>query len=129
MVCANLQEVAKCQATDARLTLSDVCSTYARLKKQCREEYVMYNLAAAALAQVSLRSCSHLSYLMSVTHLLSTLDAGTGSMAAAINACVTLWVSCAGAAQIWHAVGGLAALAAASERGGAGRLCCLAPAA
>ena len=49
-----LQEVAKCQATDARLTLSDVCSTYARLKKQCREEYVMYNLAAAALAQVSL---------------------------------------------------------------------------
>ena len=52
-----LQEVAKCQATDARLTLSDVCNTYARLKKQCREEYVLYNLAAAALSQVSL-SCT-----------------------------------------------------------------------
>lgn len=55
-VLAVLQEVAKCQATDARLTLSDVCSTYARLKKQCREEYVMYNLAAAALSQVSPKS-------------------------------------------------------------------------
>jgi len=49
-----VQEVAKCQITDSRLTLSDVCSTYNRLKKQCREEYVMYNLAAAALSQVSL---------------------------------------------------------------------------
>ena len=49
-----MQEVAKCQMTDSRLTLSNVCSTYTRLKKQCREEYVMYNLAAAALSQVSL---------------------------------------------------------------------------
>ena len=48
-----LQEVAKCQTTDAHLSLGEVCTTYTRLKKQCREEYIMYNLAAAALSQVT----------------------------------------------------------------------------
>ena len=45
------QEVAKCQTTDAHLSLDDVCRSYQRLKNQCREEYLMYNLPAAALSQ------------------------------------------------------------------------------
>ena len=45
------QEVAKCQMTDAHLSLDDVCRSYRRLKDQCREEYLMYNLPAAALSQ------------------------------------------------------------------------------
>ena len=45
--------MAKCQTTDAHLSLGEVCATYTRLKKQCREEYIMYNLAAAALSQVT----------------------------------------------------------------------------
>lgn len=46
-----VQEVAKCQTTDAHLSLGDVCRSYRRLKDQCREEYLMYNLPAAALSQ------------------------------------------------------------------------------
>jgi tuftelin-interacting protein 11 len=47
-----LQEVARCQGTDARLTLADVAHSYGALRSGYREEYLMYNLAAAALAQV-----------------------------------------------------------------------------
>lgn len=47
-----LQEVSRCQGADARLSLGDVARTYSELRSDYREEYVMYNLAAAALAQV-----------------------------------------------------------------------------
>ena len=47
-----LQEVSCCQGADARLSLGDLARTYSELRSGYREEYVMYNLAAAALAQV-----------------------------------------------------------------------------
>lgn len=47
-----LQEVSRCQGADARLSLGDLARTYSELRSAYREEYVMYNLAAAALAQV-----------------------------------------------------------------------------
>ena len=47
-----LQEVSRCQATDARLSLADIGRTYAALRSGYWEEYLMYNLAAAALSQV-----------------------------------------------------------------------------
>ncbi len=83
-----LQEVAKCQATDARLTLSDVCKTYARLKKQCREEYVMYNLAAAALAQVSLAPLLAHTTSDDLLKLLSTMHVYAASLPAALGVLV-----------------------------------------
>ncbi len=46
------QEVARCQATDARLSLAQVCAAYRGLQAGYREEYVLYSLASAALAQV-----------------------------------------------------------------------------
>ena len=46
------QEVARCQATDARSSLPQVAAAYSGLRAGYREEYVLYNLAAAALAQV-----------------------------------------------------------------------------
>lgn len=49
-----VQEVARCQATDARLSLAQVCATYRGLQAGYREEYVLYSLASAALAQVCL---------------------------------------------------------------------------
>lgn len=48
-----LQEVARCQATDSHLGLADIARTYSALRAGYRDEYLMYNLAAAALAQVS----------------------------------------------------------------------------
>lgn len=57
-----LQTVSQCQSSDAAITIADVESVYARLKTQHREEYYMYNLAAAALAQA----------LPRLTQLLST---------------------------------------------------------
>jgi tuftelin-interacting protein 11 len=50
-----LQEVSRCQATDAHLSLADVARTYSALRSGYREEYLMYNLAAAALSQVRAR--------------------------------------------------------------------------
>lgn len=46
-----LQIVSQCQSSDASITIADVEAVYARLKANHREEYYMYNLAAAALAQ------------------------------------------------------------------------------
>ncbi|CAL8461887.1 g1418 [Coccomyxa elongata] len=53
-----LQEVSRCQGADARLSLGDLARTYSELQSAYREEYVMYNLAAAALAQVMPRLTS-----------------------------------------------------------------------
>lgn len=52
-----LQTVRQCQSSDASvtITITDVEQVYSRLKQQHREEYYMYNLAAAALAQASPR--------------------------------------------------------------------------
>lgn len=47
-----LQEVSRCQSTDSQLSLDDLACTYSELRSGYREEYVMYNLPAAALAQV-----------------------------------------------------------------------------
>lgn len=46
-----LQTVSQCQSSDASITITDVERVYRKLKQQHREEYYMYNLAAAALAQ------------------------------------------------------------------------------
>ena len=46
-----LQTVNQCQSADASVTITDVEQVYSRLKHKHREEYYMYNLAAAALAQ------------------------------------------------------------------------------
>ena len=46
-----LQTVSQCQSSDASITITDVEQVYTRLKQRHREEYYMYNLAAAALAQ------------------------------------------------------------------------------
>ena len=51
------QEVARCQATDGRSSLPQVAATYAGLRAGYREEYVLYNLAAAALAQARRTLC------------------------------------------------------------------------
>ena len=55
-----LQNVSKCQSSDASITISDIEQVYSRLKQKHREDFYMYNLAAAALAQV----------LPRLTHLL-----------------------------------------------------------
>ena len=46
-----LQIVSQCQSSDASITTADVEQVYSRLRQRHREEYYMYNLAAAALAQ------------------------------------------------------------------------------
>lgn len=46
-----MNEVAKCQARDQGATLDDVERAYNQLSTSYREEYVMYSLASAALAQ------------------------------------------------------------------------------
>jgi tuftelin-interacting protein 11 len=46
-----LNDVARCQSHDASLGLEEVEELYSRVRKQYREEYVLYNLAAVALAQ------------------------------------------------------------------------------
>ena len=53
-----VQEVARCQATDARSSLAQVCAAYRGLQANYREEYVLYSLANAALAQVRLLRCN-----------------------------------------------------------------------
>ena len=47
-----LQTVSQCQSADASITTADIQQIYSKLKQHNREEYYMYNLAAAALAQV-----------------------------------------------------------------------------
>ena len=54
------QEVARCQATDARSSLAQVAAAYRGLQTGYWEEYVMYNLASAALAQVPFSWRPHL---------------------------------------------------------------------
>lgn len=51
-----LQTVSQCQSADASVSITDIEQVYSRLKQKHREEYYMYNLAAAALAQACLAS-------------------------------------------------------------------------
>ena len=46
-----LQTVSQCQSADTSVTITDIEQVYSRLKHNHREEYYMYNLPAAALAQ------------------------------------------------------------------------------
>lgn len=47
-----LETVSQCQSSDSAYSIADVEAIYTALKSRHREEYFMYNLAAAALAQV-----------------------------------------------------------------------------
>ena len=46
-----LQTVSQCQSADVSVSITDIEQVYSRLKHNHREEYYMYNLAAAGLAQ------------------------------------------------------------------------------
>ncbi|KAK9819736.1 hypothetical protein WJX72_001760 [[Myrmecia] bisecta] len=47
-----LQQVERCQSADSRVSLSELEQAYRTLARDYREEYIMYNLAGAAYAQV-----------------------------------------------------------------------------
>ena len=49
-----LRRVTACQSADAMLSLDALLEHYSELQLDFREEYIMYNLPAAALSQVSI---------------------------------------------------------------------------
>jgi tuftelin-interacting protein 11 len=53
---AILEEVQRCQSGAAASSLDEKEQVYRRLKARYREEYILYNLADAALAQVASES-------------------------------------------------------------------------
>jgi hypothetical protein len=57
-----LEEVKRCQSGAAASSLADKEQVYCSLKARYREEYILYNLADAALSQVRAAcwSCLHL---------------------------------------------------------------------
>ena len=54
-----LHRVTACQSADAMLSLEALLEHYSELQLDFREEYIMYNLPAAALSQVSILLQSH----------------------------------------------------------------------